>query len=77
MAEVMSGSSEKSSGLDRKAQHMADIRAERHGEGFREATVWLPEEDIDDFRDKAWEAVDACGREFPHRSGRRRRSIEK
>lgn len=74
MAQVMSGSESKSSGLGPKAQNMADLRAERHSAGFREVTIWAPEEQIEEFRDKAWEAVDACDREFPKRSGRRRRS---
>ena len=55
---------------------MAEIRLERHGAGFRETTVWLPEETIENFRDQAWQTVDGCGREFPYRSGRRRRSTD-
>lgn len=62
-------------GLSEKAARMAEIRIDRRAAGFAEVTVWVPDEEVRSFRDKAWEAVEAADRDFPHRApaGRQRR----
>lgn len=51
-----------------KAERMAVIRSDRRDADFAEVTIWLPKEAAPEFRDAAWEAIDRCGREFPHRA---------
>ncbi len=54
-----------------KALRMAEIRESRREAGFSEVTVWLPNEYIHEFRDRAWRIIDrvaARGRSFPHRT---------
>ncbi|WP_114963840.1 hypothetical protein [Tritonibacter mobilis] len=54
--------------LSKIASRMAEIRKARRDAGFNEVTIWVPKEEVRTFRDLAWQAVEACGRSFPHRA---------
>lgn len=67
----MSEHGEQRATLSDKAERMAEIRENRRAAGFSEVTVWLPNEYVREFRDRAWAIIDrvaARGRSFPHRT---------
>lgn len=45
-------------------EYMAEKRAERRANGFREVNVWVPEEDKDKIHEFAREAREQCDRPF-------------
>ena len=50
---------------------MAEVRKKRNRAFFTEITLWVPDEHVEEVRNIAWDFIDHCGREFPHRAARR------